>query len=285
MSDSRKHLYIVAPPGVSRPQRFTEAADAQFAVTLIPPGELSQEGRAGAPARGVVILYDGEAQQAVQALKQIRANARYAELPVVALSANPTPAVRASLMGSGASAVLDAAAEPGVIFEVLENRCDLEPIMDELRDELLEPFLEATRYTLRQMLDVETTVHQLFRKQGYRIFGDYSSVVGLAAATQGIMVLSLPRESAHELGRRILAPFGVASTEELIQGSVAELANIIVGRAKGMLAETAYRFSMSTPTVVGGRHHEIRYEPGLPCLAALLSSGFGDFALHVCITF
>jgi chemotaxis protein CheX len=286
MNDSQKQLYIVAPPDASWIEEFMQDAGTHYTVSLVPPGELVSEARAEALVKGVVILYEEEAPQSgALALKKIRGDPRYAELPVVAVSAKPTPAVRARLMASGASAVLDAREEPRVILEVLENRCDLEPIMEGLREQLLGPFLESARYTLKEMLDVDTAVHQVYRKQGYRIFGDYSSVIGLTAATQGIMVLSLPRESAHELGGRMVAPLGVEATEELIQGTVAEIANIVVGRAKGMLADTAYRFKMSAPTVVSGRHHEIRYEPGLPCLVALLSSDFGDYALHVCTKF
>jgi chemotaxis protein CheX len=287
MGDELRKLYVVAPHGAAWAKEFIEGADARYSVSQVTAEQLVSGTTSGEPlAKGVVVLYgETPTQSGAESLQKIRSNAHYAGLPVVAVSANPTPAVRAQLMASGASMVLDAEVGPRLILDELENRCDLEPVMKELREQLLEPFIEGTHFTLSEMINVESAVHDVFRKPGYRIFGDYSAVVGLTAETEGTLVLSFPRETAHDLGARMLAPLGEAPTEELIQSSIAEVTNIIVGQAKGRLSGTAYHFNMSTPTVVAGLHHEIRYEPGLPCLVAQFSGDVGDFALQLCMSF
>lgn len=286
MGSEQKKLYLVAQPGAPWAEQFVATADERYDVAVVSADQIAAESQEEPLVTGVVVLYEGGTTgKGAESVERIRANERYAGLPVVAVSENPTPAVRARLMASGANAILDAEVAPSQILDELENRCDLEPIMQELRDQLLEPFIDSTKFTLSEMINVEADVHSVYRKLGYRIFGDYSAVVGLSAGSDGTLILSFPRESAHDLGGRMLEPLGEAPTEELIQSSIAEVTNIIVGQSKGKLAKTAYKFSMSTPTVVAGQHHEIRYEPGLPCLVAQFTGDVGDFALQLCMQF
>jgi chemotaxis protein CheX len=160
-----------------------------------------------------------------------------------------------------------------------------EPVSEELRRELLDPFIQAVVFTLGQMTGEEPKVGAVWRKSGYRIFGDHSAVVVLRARGEGKLVLSFPRATSYALAGKMLASLKVDATEEMAQACVSELANIVVGQAKARLAGTAYAFDMSTPTVVAGEGHEIRNKQGLPCLVVRFSCTAGDFALQLCLGF
>ncbi len=282
MSESRIHL--VASDRNGWPERLVEAAGEKYTISIYSPDDLPAGTSGVRPAKGVVVYYTPDTEPGSNEwFSRIRACVHYVDLPLIAVTADPTPASRAQLLAAGASAVCDAGVEPQQVLKEVENRCNIEPVMEELREQLLDPFVSATRHTLKEMAGAEVGIHSIYRKQGYRIFGDYSALVSLTADTEGTLVLSFPKETSHEIGRRLLAALQTEVTEELVQSCLGELCNIIVGQAKGQLADTHYRFSMSTPTVVSGKNHEIRYKPGLPCLVASFTGEVGDFALQLCM--
>ncbi len=157
--------------------------------------------------------------------------------------------------------------------------------MQELRDELLEPFIDSTLLTLKEMAQAKVEATSVYRKLGYRIYGDYSALVSITTQSEGTLIMTFPTATAQELAKRVLAPLGVDVTEELVQSVIGEITNILVGQAKGRLSETSFRFTMSVPTVVAGPHHEIKYKQGLPCLVTSFTGDIGDFALQVCLAF
>ncbi len=283
MSTIRKRIYLFAGEQTTWVERFLTEAHSRCDVVWVPPSQLSSQAAGEALTTGAVVLYESNTEDDTLLLERIRRDVRFVDLPVVVVANDPNPAARARFLASGACVVLDAHVEPETIVNEVEGHCDLEPVMQELRETLLEPFLKATQFTLQEMVGVNVTVQSVYRKQGYRIQGDYSAVVGLVARTDGTLVMSFPRDTAREIGRAMLTPIGVEPTEELIQSALAEVANIIVGRAKGGLVGTPFHFTMATPTIVSGLQHEIRYEPGLPCIVVHFAGDIGAFALQLCM--
>jgi CheY-specific phosphatase CheX len=60
---------------------------------------------------------------------------------------------------------------------------------------------------------------------------------------------------------------------------VGEIANVIAGQAKAILADTPYRFTFTVPEVVAAR--EFRPPQSLDCLVVAFRSDQGDFALQL----
>jgi chemotaxis protein CheX len=216
-------------------------------------------------------------------LSQIRRHTRYLNIPLVAVSGCTCKEARARLYAAGASAVCPADADNGRILEEVRQRCDMQPVLTEIRTKLLEPFTYATYVTLREMAGTAVAVESIYRKTDYRMFGDVSAVIGLLARTEGFMVLSLPDATAAGLVRRILAGITDDPDADMVRDGVGEIANVIAGQAKGLLAGTPYQFDLSTPTVVSGAGHEIRHKPGTPCLVIAFTSDLGDFAMQLCL--
>lgn len=283
MSSDNDQIFLVTAARSQWVEKFTQTAGVNYRVSELAHTDLTSA-HGASPAKGVVVFY-GDSTEGTQWLEQLRACVHYADLPVIAVAHKPTAAMRAQLIAAGASTVCDAESEPEVVISEVENRCNVEPVMESLRTQVLEPFIDATLLTLREMASAQAQVHTVYRKLGYRIFGDYSALVGLKAGSEGTLVISFPAQTAHELSRRLLAPLGAEVTEELVQSCMGEIANIVVGQAKGKLAATSYRFAMSTPTVVSGPNHEIKYKQGLPCLVASFTGDVGDFSLQICMAF
>ncbi|MBD3240981.1 MAG: hypothetical protein GF331_10385 [Chitinivibrionales bacterium] len=285
MASDQSRIYLIAPKTTEWVDQFRSAVADLYQVAIFAPNEVPKTDE-DSPAKGVVVYYDAASTPGDNSwVEDIRHCIHYMDLPLIAVAPSPSPAVRAQLLAAGASKVCNAEDEPQTVVREVENRCNLEPVMKEIRTQLLDPFVQSTVHTVREMAGDEPNLHSVYRKQGYRIFGDHSAIISLTADSEGTLVLSFPKTTSCELGRRMLAPMGVEVTEELVQSCLGELTNIIAGQAKGVLAETGRRFTMSTPTVVSGQNHEIRYKPGLPCLVASFTSGMGDFALQLCMAF
>jgi len=286
MTAERPNIYLVSGRDADWKKRFRELAGDRYEIAELSPAGLTGESPGKDLVKGVVVFYEPDAGSPNQEwFARVRACVHFTDLPVIAVAPNPSVATRAQLIAAGASTVCDAESDPEQVLSEVENRCNIEPVLTELREQLLEPFVEATLLTLKEMAQADAKVHTVYRKLGYRIFGDYSALVGLKSDSEGTLVVTFPKATGDELAKRVLAPLGIGVTDELVQSCLAEIANIIVGQAKGKLAGTNYRFQMSIPTVVAGPNHEIKYKQGLPCLVASFTGDIGDFALQICMAF
>lgn len=66
-----------------------------------------------------------------------------------------------------------------------------------------------------------------------------------------------------------------------IRDAGAEVVNIIMGKAKTVLAEQGYKIDMSTPTVVIGHDHELQYQKDVTTVTTPFESELGMFWLEI----
>ena len=153
-------------------------------------------------------------------------------------------------------------------------------VVGEIRDQLLGPFITATCVAMGEMAGMEVVVRAVYHKALHHALGDVAAVLGLQSATEGFLVLGFPQQTAAALSRRILAGVTEEVEESLIQDCVGEIANVVAGQAKAMLAGTPYRFTFSLPEVVIGAK-ELRPQQCLDCLVIVFSSDMGEFVLQL----
>jgi chemotaxis protein CheX len=173
-----------------------------------------------------------------------------------------------------------------------------QPVSDQIRDELLEPFITAVCTALGEMAGTEVVVRAVYQKplplppsslspdgeRGTGQEGDVSAVVELRSATGGSLVLRFPERMAAALAGRILAEVREQADADLIRDCVGEIANVVAGQAKALLAGTSHRFAFSLPKVVAGQAPDLQPEPGQDCLVVNFSSELGDFAMQLFLT-
>jgi chemotaxis protein CheX len=157
---------------------------------------------------------------------------------------------------------------------------DAQPVDGEIRQTLLEPFIEATRTALGEMAGTEVVVRAVLQKRLHGPLGDVAAVLGLRSALEESLVLSFPRRTAAALAGRMLAGVTQELDENLIRDCVGEIANVVAGQAKALLAGGPYHFTFGVPQVVVDGQ-EFPPQQGLDCLVVAFSSDQGDFALQL----
>jgi chemotaxis protein CheX len=148
-------------------------------------------------------------------------------------------------------------------------------------DQLLEPFRAAVEVALREWANTEVVVRQVDHQGRPPAADDISAMIALRGACDRSLVLSFPARTAAGLAGRILADVRQDVEDALIGDCLGEVANVVAGQAKALLAGTPDAFVFSTPTVVVGPRPEILPHQGGQCLAITFSSDVGDFALQL----
>ncbi|MEO6809558.1 MAG: chemotaxis protein CheX [Isosphaeraceae bacterium] len=167
-------------------------------------------------------------------------------------------------------------------MDILE-RPDARPVSPEDRAQIIEPFISAAQMTLSELARTDLAVRSVYRVNDPRTLADLSAVIGVTADDSGVLVLSFPNDTATALARRVLADAVPALDDDLVRDCLGELANIVAGQAKTLLADTPYQLVLSTPSVLSGAGLGIGSKPGTDGLIVVFRSDAGDFALQVCL--
>jgi chemotaxis protein CheX len=161
----------------------------------------------------------------------------------------------------------------------------------EVPEGLLKPFVAAAQLAFEQLAGLSLEVRDTYQQPDCCTSGDVSAVIGLTApdltppdfskpdlsgANHGALVLTLREAVANAAARRVLADLDDNPDEELVSDCVGELANIIAGQARGMLADSPFEFAFGTPKLVTGVGHEVPCQPKTPCVVLDFNSEVGE---------
>jgi chemotaxis protein CheX len=156
-----------------------------------------------------------------------------------------------------------------------------QPVAGEIREKVVEPFIAALCVALGEMANTEVVVRAVYRKRIDQTLTDLTAVVEFLSATEEALVLHFPEQTAAALAGRILAGVKQEVEESLVRDCVGEIANVVAGQAKALLAGTPHRLTFSLPRVVVGAGHELRPGQDLDCLIVTFQSEVGDFAMQL----
>ena len=155
-----------------------------------------------------------------------------------------------------------------------------QPVDSELRAQLADPLIEAVRQTLLEMAGVDVGVFVIYQREAPAEFADISAVLTLSLEFEGALILSLTNQSAQALARRILGPNAAEAPPALINDCVGEVANVIAGQAKALLAGTPNHFVFGTPVVSASRGMGLYLD--MHSLVIVFDSDVGRFVLQMC---
>jgi chemotaxis protein CheX len=155
------------------------------------------------------------------------------------------------------------------------------PIRDEIRSQLLEPFITAMRTALAEMAGAAAVARAATRTQRPPAWGDLSIVVRLTSATDGFLVLSFPQRTAAALTEQVLTGEVKEIDGDLIGDCVGEIANVVAGQAKTLLGGTPYHFSFSVSQVVNGCAPELEPHAGRDWLVVVFGTDVGEIAMQL----
>lgn len=226
-----------------------------------------------------VVLDDGT-DQSLRAVASMRS--RGAVVFVVADIASRERFAR--LMAAGATGVLPPDVSDERIAAELEALADLRlQASAQSINQTLQPFLAATLEAWQLMAQVRARLSGVRQKREYRMQGDLTALIYLIGTPPRILALSVSKEVARALSIRVLNGAVPDPDSEIIQDTLAEMANVIAGQVKGRYESSPYEFDISTPTVIAGSPHHIVHRPDLPCYEMAFASDLGPFHLQLSV--
>ncbi len=157
--------------------------------------------------------------------------------------------------------------------------------MSDLKIELISPFVEAARDVYGGFIGMPIRRKDLYLKQGYRMFGEVSAIIGLSGVVTGTCAISLSAKAAVQTVEHMLSepiPQGANCLE--VRDGIGETVNMIAGKAKGTLSTTRYKFDITLPTIISGVGHEFFQRRGTHCVVVLFQTLGGElFTLEVSV--
>ena len=150
-----------------------------------------------------------------------------------------------------------------------------------LKAEYINPFLESANRLFKSTFDLKPQAGDLFLvKNQIKHRWEISGVMILTGSAIGIVAIRLTRY----LSVKLLEKSGIIyDTEEerdqLTNGMVGELVNIIAGNASSHLSD--YNIKVSVPFVIQGENHSIAWPENAPIIGIPFSTSFGPFVINV----
>jgi len=144
----------------------------------------------------------------------------------------------------------------------------------------INPFIESVLNNLEQMAALKAEKQQLTVSKEAKTCSEISGVIGLSGAAKGSAVISFSRPVA-------LAVASAMFMEELteinddVKDAIGEFANIVVGNARNKLVDDGLDITISTPTIIVGKDHEISHPQNIPFLVIPFKSDIGTFQINI----
>jgi chemotaxis protein CheX len=124
---------------------------------------------------------------------------------------------------------------------------------DKTIDELLfKPFITAPQDCLVKMAGISPVQQRIFVKNNPEMYGYVTGIIGITKGMRGNISVSFPLELAKKIVARLLREAANEITMEMVADGIGEVANMVAGGAKRLLASTQHRFEISTPTIIIG---------------------------------
>jgi chemotaxis protein CheX len=120
----------------------------------------------------------------------------------------------------------------------------------------LNPFVEAAAEVLFAEANWQTKRGELQLEKSPYVTDDATVILSLIGDVEGIVLYSFPENLAIFLASAILGE-GIAEFDNLAQSGIAELGNVITGRASIKLSKNGLHANISPPTLLLGRGGKI----------------------------
>lgn len=147
----------------------------------------------------------------------------------------------------------------------------------------INPFVEATVDTLKQMAEMECERTGLTLRTDGATKGFISGTMGLSGPAEGFVAVTFDDTLARKIVCRMLQMKSGEETEDDIRDAVGELMNVIAGQAKAQLVNTEHTFQLSLPTVIVGGPHTVGKVRGMPVVVIEFTTEGDTFEVMVCL--
>jgi chemotaxis protein CheX len=145
----------------------------------------------------------------------------------------------------------------------------------------MNPFVEAATEVLLAEANAPTTRGSLSLQKSALTSDDVTVLISLVGQVQGVVLYGLSTKTALALVSRMMGQ-EFSEFDGLAQSGVAELGNVITGRATIKLAETGFVSNISPPTLIHGKSVTIS-TLDFARIVVPLTSELGDIVVHLAL--
>jgi chemotaxis protein CheX len=145
----------------------------------------------------------------------------------------------------------------------------------------LNPFVEAAYEVLIQETGEKIQRGDLSLENGHYVMDDVTVIIALVGAVEGNVFYSMSESTATHLASKMLGE-NFSKLDGLAQSGIAELSNVITGRAGMKLAQAGYEVTISPPTLLLGKGATIS-TLDFPRIIVPLQTLEGDLVIHLAI--
>lgn len=145
----------------------------------------------------------------------------------------------------------------------------------------LNPFVEAAYEVLVQETGADIVRGDLSLQNTHYVTDDVTVIIALVGAVQGNVFYSMTQETAIHLASRMLCE-KLTDLDTLAQSGIAELGNVITGRASMKLADAGFEATISPPSLLLGKGASIS-TLDFPRIIVPLKTNEGELLIHLAL--
>ncbi len=145
----------------------------------------------------------------------------------------------------------------------------------------LNPFLEAVSEVIKAETGSEAIKGDLTLDKTAYITDDVTVIIALVGSVEGMVMYSLSNDTAIKIVSTMMGE-SFQEFDSLVQSGVAELGNVITGRASVKLSQTGYESTISPPTLIIGSGSQIS-TLDFPRLVVPLRTNQGDITVQLAL--
>lgn len=146
---------------------------------------------------------------------------------------------------------------------------------------LLNPFVQAAVEVLKAEVGVEVTRGDISLQNSSLTSDDITVLINLIGEVYGVVMYGMPMSTGLSIVSSIMGQ-KFNELNSLAQSGVAELGNVISGRATIRFSEAGYQSNISTPTILIGSGVQIS-TLDFPRIVVPLDTEFGCFTAHLAL--
>jgi chemotaxis protein CheX len=219
-------------------------------------------------------------------LQAIRTLANQADRHVLVVTSAVGKRSAREVLGDTEDDILMTPIQPHDLTAQISKRLKLQKKSDpaSIDVEFLNPFVEGTVATMKQMANLDCERTGLGLSGDARSKGDISGTIGLSGDAEGFVSVSFSDSLARKIiAKMLMMEEGETVADEDIQDGVGEFMNVVAGFAKAKLVDTEHSFSLSIPNVIYGGPHSVGQPRGIPVFTIDFETDGEAFHVLVCL--
>ena len=146
----------------------------------------------------------------------------------------------------------------------------------------INPFVESVLNNPEQMAALKAEKLNLSVTKEAKTTLEISGIIGLSGSVKGSAVISFPKSIALAVASAMFIEELSELNDDVKDGS-GEFTNIVVGNARNQLVDQGLDVTMSTPTIIIGKAHQISHPQSIPFLVIPFKTDLGNSQINVAV--